>query len=90
MASIVIRLISPPSKCAGYIKRYLLEIAPHCYCGNISKKIVDELVGAVASVQARGRIGLLEHAAPFGIRWVYVHGLGDDQEVDGVVFPAPL
>lgn len=87
MPSLVIRLVSPPSKCSGYLRRFMLEVAPHCYIGGVSAKVADDLVSLITRLHVRGRIGVLAQTAPFGVRWLYSMGVGDSEELDGVWLP---
>lgn len=84
MPSLVIRLVSPPSKVSGYIKRYLLEVDAHCYCGMVSRRTADELISTVATANVRGQIAVLVPGVPFGVRWAYSHGTSTLADLDAV------
>ena len=84
MPALVIRLVSPPPKVAGYIKRYLLEVDAGLYCGALPRRVAEELVRAVSDARIRGLIAELEVGSPFGLRWIYSSGMDSSVEVDGV------
>lgn len=86
MPALVIHLIEPPAAVSGYLRRYLVEISAHLFCGSVPTRVSAGLIDAVRRASCRGTVITLDSTAPLGIRWIYRSGTTPLVALDGVEF----